>query len=213
MKRWIGRGIAVVGSLAVLTIATPTFAKSGAEAPGVGKEGVQTSKLTLSCQPGTTTGGQPQYVCTVRHITITHANTTLVFRALDSQQESRFTQGSYSQAGAGNAAHDDSGTILNSLSGVTITPNASNQKFTDRSETFMIAGAIPSNTVALAVGQYSPDRTKEYADEELVTLTPPVGQLPEVPFAVGVPLVGVGIGAVVWGRARKTAHAGNDRVK
>jgi hypothetical protein len=35
--------------------------------------------------------------------------------------------------------------------------------------------------------------------------SPPVGQLPEVPFAAGIPLVGIGVGAVLWYRRRQLA--------
>lgn len=35
--------------------------------------------------------------------------------------------------------------------------------------------------------------------------SPPVGQLPEVPFAAGIPLLGIGVGAVLWYRRRQLA--------
>lgn len=199
-KRWIVRGVSAAGALALLSTATPAFAATTPEGPGVGKEALQSSTLTLSCNQGSLVSGKPQYVCTVGNIAQTKASTTLYFRALNSSQDAAFNQSSYGNSGTSNHSHDDSGTILNGLAGVTITPNPTNQKFTSSSETFTISGAIPSSTVALTVGQYSQDRTREYADEGVFKLTPPVGQLPEVPFAVGIPVIGLGAAALILKR-------------
>lgn len=202
MNRWIVRGVSVLGALVLLSAAAPAFAQSTPEGIGFGKEASQGSSLTLACNQGTQVGGEPQYVCTVGNIAQTPANTTLFFRALTSQQEGDFSLGSYGQAGSSNQSSDDAGTILNGRQGVVINPSPT-QQFTSTSETFTISGALPSNTVALTVGQYSPDRTKEYADEGMVLLTPPVGQLPEVPFAVGLPIMGLGLGLLLWRRAQR----------
>lgn len=201
--RWIVQGASVIGALAVLSVASPAFASSGPEGPGVGKEALQQSTLTLSCNTGALANGQPQYVCTVGNIAQTSAKTTMFFRALNSQEAGAFGQNSYGRAGGHNRSHDDSGTILNGLKGVAINPTAAQQHFKSTSETFTISGALPSNTVALTVGQYSQDRTNEDADEGVVKLTPPVGQLPEVPFAVGLPIAGLGVGMLMWRRARR----------
>ena len=197
-KHWIIRGVSVVGALSLLAMASPVFAATNPEGPGVGKEALASSTLTVSCNPGSEVGAQPQYVCTVSNIPQTAATTTLFFRALDSAQYADFSQSTYGQSGSANQSHDDSGTILNGLKGVTITPSPISKFGT--SATFTLSGAIPSNTVAFSVGQYSQDRTKEYADEGIVKLTPPVGQLPEVPYAAALPIVGLGVGLFLWRR-------------
>ena len=197
-KHWIIRSVSVVGALSLLAMASPVFAATTPEGPGFGTEGTQTSTLTVSCNPGSEVGGQPQYVCTVSNIQLTKATTTLFFRALDSAQYAHFSQSTYGQSGSSNTSHDDSGTVLNGLKGVTITPSPI-EKF-GASATFTLSGAIPSNTVAFSVGQYSQDQTKEYADESTAKLTPPVGQLPEVPYAAALPIVGLGVGLFLWRR-------------
>lgn len=201
-KRWITRGIAAAGALSLLAMAMPAFAAAGPEGPGTGKEASKTSALTLSCSTGSLVGGKPQYVCTVSNIDITTSKTTIFFRALNSTQLTKFNESSFGQAGSSNQSHDDSGTILNGLQGVTITPTPVNH-FQTPSETFTLSGAIPSSTVAFSAGQYSQDRTKEYSDESVTKLTPPVGQLPEVPYAAALPIVGLGVGILLWRRSKK----------
>lgn len=210
-KQWVIRTISVLGALSLLTIAAPVFAQNKPEGPGVGKEPSQSSALTLSCSTGTKINHQPQYVCTVGNIdTSTNAKTTLVFRALthdnfsDETSSTNSNSESTPDSGTNNTSNDDLGTTLNGLTGVTITPKASNTKFTSDTKTFILSGAIPAHTYAITVGQNSPDYTKEYADESSPqTLTPPVGQLPEVPYAVALPAVGVGFGLLLWRRNRR----------
>lgn len=201
-RRWITRGISVVGAVSLLAMATPAFAANLAEGLGNGSEPSQASTLTLSCNQGSVVGGQPQYVCTVGNIDITKAETTIVFRALDSSDYTAFAPSSWGESGASNQSHDDGGTLLNGLSGVTITPSPVNH-WISSTKTFTLSGAIPSNTVAFSVGQNSPDLTNEVGDEAVVKLTPPVGQLPEVPYAVALPIMGLGAGLVLWRRNRQ----------
>lgn len=181
--RWIKVGITLSGAIALLAVASPAFA--AVEGSGTGHEA--NSNLTLSISPKTPTSGKTQYTFTVGNIDHTKANTEIYFRTLTQSQYKEFSN------------NDDVGTIISASA---ISPSTTQRKWPG-TETFTTT-AIPTGTAYVTVAQYSPDRSKEYEGEGIAPVPSlPTGQMPEVPFAVGLPLVGLAVGVLMWrGRRR-----------
>ncbi len=195
-KRWIEGGILVSGMVAVLAAATPTFASSTPEGPGQGQEAESNLSLSVTIKNG-------DYVFQVSGIKNLRANTELYFRALTSSQTASF-DGTYSKP---NTSDDDQGTILPATDFTGVGGALLSGHHLPNTETFtMPIGSMPSGTASVTVAQYSIDRTAEHAGEGIASLpTIPPGQMPEVPYAAALPLVGVGAGLYLWRGHRRHA--------
>lgn len=206
MMSRFGRMAVAVGAVVLgLGLASPAFA---AEEP---VHGTLPLALSISTQGS-------NYVLTVYNINTGTQNTTLEFLALTQSQYSNFKTNddggtpfpNYPYTG-GLPYPDFSlpnpmpsgGLKAGSASKPIWGPTAQGWNTT---ETFTIPESdIPAGTVAISVAQMSPDLTNEWADEAAYPLDgSTAGNLPEVPYAAALPLMGVLVGGagVLWRRRR-----------